>query len=111
MQGEIKPGDKILVMSTGRTHLVLDKVGVFTPKRTDLHDQLGAGEAPCINAVDQGRAWRAGGDTLTLPRACPAAEPLPGFQEMQAARCSRACIPVEADEYRGAARRAGEAAS
>ena len=34
MQGEIKPGDKILVMSTGRTHLV-DKVGVFTPKRKD----------------------------------------------------------------------------
>lgn len=30
MQGEIKPGSKIQVMSTGRTHLV-DKVGVFTP--------------------------------------------------------------------------------
>src|SRR5580765_6521234 len=41
MQGEIKPGDKLLVMSTGRTHLV-DAVGVFTPKRKNLA-KLGAG--------------------------------------------------------------------
>src|SRR5690349_16977438 len=32
MQGEIQPGDKLLVMSTGRSHEV-DQVGVFTPKR------------------------------------------------------------------------------
>ena len=32
VQGEIKSGDKLLVMSTGRTHQV-DGVGVFTPKR------------------------------------------------------------------------------
>src|SRR3954470_21600388 len=47
MQGELIPGTKMLVMSTGRTHLV-DKVGVFTPKRTELQ-KLGAGEVGWIN--------------------------------------------------------------
>ncbi|KRG63304.1 elongation factor 4, partial [Stenotrophomonas chelatiphaga] len=35
MQGEIKAGDKLQVMSTGRNHQV-DNVGVFTPKRKVL---------------------------------------------------------------------------
>src|SRR4029079_11128378 len=48
MQGEIKPGAKIQVMSTGRTHLV-DDVGVFTPKRKQL-GKLGAGEVGWLNA-------------------------------------------------------------
>src|SRR5690606_29759357 len=42
MQGEIRPRDKLLVMSTGRSHEV-DGVGVFTPKRTP-RSQLAAGE-------------------------------------------------------------------
>src|SRR5690606_2475656 len=40
MQGEIRKDDKLLVMSTGRSHEV-DNVGVFTPKRKVL-DKLGA---------------------------------------------------------------------
>jgi GTP-binding protein LepA len=42
MQGEIKPGDKILVMSTGRTHQV-DKVGVFTPSARSCQAGRGRG--------------------------------------------------------------------
>ncbi|NEK65509.1 MAG: elongation factor 4, partial [Xanthomonas perforans] len=80
MQGEIKPGSKILVMSTGRTHLV-DKVGVFTPKRKELA-ALGAGEVGWINASIKDVHGAPVGDTLTLA-ADPAPHALPGFQEMQ----------------------------
>ncbi len=58
MQGEIKPGDKILVMSTGRVHQV-DDVGVFTPKRK-IAGQAGLGRGGLDQRLDQGRAWRAG---------------------------------------------------
>jgi len=95
MQGEIKPGDKILVMSTGRTHLV-DKVGVFTPKRTDL-PKLGAGEVGWINASIKDVHGAPVGDTLTSASR-PAAKPLPGFQEMKP-RVFAGLFPVESDEY------------
>src|SRR5689334_13403712 len=48
MQGEIKPGDKLLVMSTGRSHQV-EGVGVFTPKRKPL-PALRAGEVGWVTA-------------------------------------------------------------
>ena len=95
MQGEIKPGDKILVMSTGRTHLV-DKVGVFTPKRKDL-PKLGAGEVGWINASIKDVHGAPVGDTLTLA-SLPAAQPLPGFQEMKP-RVFAGLFPVDSDEY------------
>ena len=95
MQGEIRPGDKILVMSTGRTHLV-DKVGVFTPKRTDL-PKLGAGEVGWINASIKDVHGAPVGDTLTLA-SLPADKPLPGFQEMQP-RVFAGLFPVDSDDY------------
>ncbi len=94
MQGEIVPGTKILVMSTGRTHLV-DKVGVFTPKRKDL-PKLGAGEVGWINASIKDVHGAPVGDTLTLA-SDPAAKPLPGFQEMQP-RVFAGLFPVDADD-------------
>ncbi len=95
MQGEIKPGDKILVMSTGRWHLV-DKVGVFTPKRKDM-PILRAGEVGWINASIKDVHGAPVGDTLTL-LADPAPSPLPGFQEMQP-RVFAGLFPVDADDY------------
>ncbi|QOY62133.1 elongation factor 4 [Lysobacter sp. H21R4] len=95
MQGEIKPGDKILVMSTGRWHLV-DKVGVFTPKRKDM-PVLRAGEVGWINASIKDVHGAPVGDTLTL-LADPAPSPLPGFQEMQP-RVFAGLFPVDADDY------------
>jgi GTP-binding protein LepA len=95
MQGEIKPGDKILVMSTGRTHLV-DDVGVFTPKRKKL-DKLSAGEVGWINASIKDVHGAPVGDTLTLAGK-PAEEPLPGFQTMQP-RVFAGLFPVSADDY------------
>lgn len=95
MQGEIKPGDKVLVMSTGRTHQV-DKVGVFTPKRKDL-PKLGAGEVGWIHASIKDVHGAPVGDTLTLA-GDPAAKPLPGFQEMQP-RVFAGLFPVDAEDY------------
>ncbi|UPG91939.1 translation elongation factor 4 [Luteibacter aegosomaticola] len=95
MQGEIKPGDKILVMSTGRTHLV-DDVGVFTPKRKKL-EKLSAGEVGWINASIKDVHGAPVGDTLTLAGK-PAEEPLPGFQTMQP-RVFAGLFPVSADDY------------
>ncbi|SFW19569.1 translation elongation factor 4 [Luteibacter sp. UNCMF366Tsu5.1] len=95
MQGEIRPGDKILVMSTGRTHLV-DDVGVFTPKRKKL-DRLAAGEVGWINASIKDVHGAPVGDTLTHAGK-PAEEPLPGFQTMQP-RVFAGLFPVSADDY------------
>ncbi|HMB57043.1 MAG TPA: translation elongation factor 4 [Arenimonas sp.] len=95
MQGEIKPGDKILVMSTGRVHQV-DDVGVFTPKRKSLV-KLGSGEVGWINASIKDVHGAPVGDTLTLA-ANPASEALPGFQKMQS-RVFAGLFPVDADEY------------
>ena len=95
MQGQIRPGDKILVMSTGRTHEV-DKVGVFTPKRKEL-PVLKAGEVGWITASIKDVHGAPVGDTLTLA-ADPAPAPLPGFQEMQP-RVFAGLFPVNAEDY------------
>ena len=95
MQGEIKPGDKILVMTTGRVHQV-DAVGVFTPKRKELA-KLGAGEVGWVNASIKDVHGAPVGDTLTLA-ANPATEALPGFQKMQS-RVFAGLFPVDAEDY------------
>ena len=95
MQGEIKPGDKLLVMSTGRAHEV-SEVGVFTPKRKKL-DKLAAGEVGWITASIKDVHGAPVGDTLTLAGK-PASHPLPGFQTMQP-RVFAGLFPVAADDY------------
>ncbi|MFA5589779.1 MAG: translation elongation factor 4 [Lysobacteraceae bacterium] len=95
MQGEIKAGDKLLVMSTGRVHQV-DQVGVFTPKRKVVA-KLGPGEAGWMTASIKDVHGAPVGDTLTLA-AAPAEEPLPGFQEMQP-RVFAGLFPIDADDY------------
>ena len=95
MQGEIKPGDKLLVMSTGRTHEV-SEVGVFTPKRKKL-EKLSSGEVGWITAAIKDVHGAPVGDTLTSASK-PAAHPLPGFQTMQP-RVFAGLFPVSADDY------------
>ena len=95
MQGEIRKGDKILVMSTGRTHEV-DAVGVFTPKRKNK-DALLPGEVGWINASIKDVHGAPVGDTLTSARD-PATKPLPGFQTMQP-RVFAGLFPSAADDY------------
>ncbi len=95
MQGEIRSGDKILVMSTGRSHEV-DQVGVFTPKRK-VTGRLGPGEVGFICASIKDVHGAPVGDTLTLAGK-PASEALPGFQEMQP-RVFAGLFPVDAEDY------------
>ncbi len=95
MQGEIKTGDKIKVMTTGRVHQV-DQAGIFTPKRK-VTGRLGPGDVGWVTASIKDVHGAPVGDTLTLA-ANPAAEPLPGFQEMQP-RVFAGLFPVESDDY------------
>ncbi|HUH29816.1 MAG TPA: translation elongation factor 4 [Rhodanobacter sp.] len=95
MQGEIRPGDKLLVMSTGRTHEVAE-VGVFTPRRKKL-DHLGPGEVGWINAAIKDVHGAPVGDTLTQAGK-PASKPLPGFQKVQP-RVFAGLFPVSSDDY------------
>jgi GTP-binding protein LepA len=95
MQGEVRSGAKLLVMSTGRTHQV-DGVGVFTPKRK-VTGKLSAGEVGWITASIKDVHGAPVGDTLTLA-GDPAPGPLPGFQEMQP-RVFAGLFPVNAEDY------------
>lgn len=95
MQGELVPGAKMLVMSTGRTHLI-DSVGVFTPKRKPLA-KLAAGEVGWITASIKDVHGAPVGDTLTSA-SDPAEKPLPGFQTVQP-RVFAGLFPVDAEDY------------
>ncbi|MEO9080097.1 MAG: translation elongation factor 4, partial [Rhodanobacter sp.] len=95
MQGEIRPGDKLLVMSTGRTHEVAE-VGIFTPRRKKL-ECLGPGEVGWINAAIKDVHGAPVGDTLTQAGK-PAAKPLPGFLKIQP-RVFSGLFPVSSDDY------------
>ena len=77
IDGVLSKGMKVQMMSTGTLHDI-DRVGVFTPKRT-MMDSLGPGEIGFLTASIKSVADCKVGDTLTNARA-GAAEPLPGFQ-------------------------------
>jgi len=95
MQGTLKRKDKMLVMSTGRTHMV-DGVGIFTPKREDT-DLLTAGEVGYVIAGIKDIYGAPVGDTLTTAHK-PCDEPLEGFKEIQP-RVFAGLFPVSSDDY------------
>ncbi|MEO1968117.1 MAG: translation elongation factor 4 [Sphingomonadaceae bacterium] len=80
LDGAIKKGLPVRFMQGGTEHLV-DRVGCFTPKRTDL-PELGPGEIGFITAqikeVEQARV----GDTITTVKG-GATQALPGYKEVQ----------------------------
>jgi len=94
-QGQIKKGQKILVMSTGRTHLV-DKVSIFTPKRVDVAE-LKAGEVGCVISGIKDIDGVPVGDTLTSADK-PAGKPLPGFKPIQP-QVFAGLFPTSSDDY------------
>ncbi|MEE8379959.1 MAG: translation elongation factor 4 [Gammaproteobacteria bacterium] len=94
-QGTIKKKQKILVMTTGRTHQV-DHVGVFNPKRFDT-GVLSAGEVGYIIAGIKEIEGAPVGDTLTLADN-PAEEPLPGFKPVQP-QVFAGVFPISAEDY------------
>lgn len=93
--GEMKIGDKIRVMSTGRAYNV-DDLGVFTPKR-EPRTILSAGEVGYVIASIKDIYGAPVGDTITLDRN-PASEALPGFKKVQP-KVYAGLFPVSADDY------------
>jgi GTP-binding protein LepA len=84
-------------MAIGRQYLV-DKVGVFTPKRNDK-TQLSAGDVGYVIAGIKEIDGAKVGDTFTHMNN-PAKEALPGFKEVQP-RVFAGLFPVSADDYEG----------
>ena len=80
IDGTLKKGQKIRMMSTGATHLV-DQVGVFRPKRGTV-DALGPGEIGYFTAAIKQVADTRVGDTVTEDRV-PCADILDGFKPSQ----------------------------
>ncbi len=95
INGTLRPKEKILLMATGSQHLV-ESVGVFTPKSLS-RESLSAGQVGFIIAgIKELKAAKVG-DTITLVSR-PAAEPLPGFKEVQP-QVFAGLFPVEANQY------------
>ena len=95
MHGELKVGDKIMVMSTGRAHTI-DELGVFTPKRV-LRQMLSTGQVGFLCASIKDVHGAPVGDTITLANN-PAAEALPGFQTIKP-RVFAGLFPVDGEDY------------
>jgi len=95
VDGELKPKDKILLMSTGAQHLC-EQVGVFTPK-SEQRPALKAGEVGfVISGIKELKSAKVG-DTITLAERT-AAQPLPGFKEIKP-QVFAGLYPVEANQY------------
>ena len=93
--GTLRAKDRILLMSTGAQHPV-ENLGVFSP-RSVSRPSLSAGEVGFIIAGIKELQSAKVGDTVTLA-AKPAAEPLPGFKEVQP-QVFAGLFPVEANQY------------
>ncbi|CAN5440447.1 translation elongation factor 4 [soil metagenome] len=95
INGTLRPKDRILLMATNSPHLV-ESVGVFTPKSVS-RESLSAGQVGFIIAgIKELKAAKVG-DTVTL-QGKPAAQPLPGFKEVQP-QVFAGLFPVEANQY------------
>ena len=80
IDGSIKKGQEIQFMAAGTKHLV-DRVGCMRPK-LEILPEIAAGEVGIITAQIKEVAQTRVGDTITDAKR-PAAEPLPGFKEVQ----------------------------
>lgn len=95
VDGVLKPKDKIRMMATKTTYLC-EQVGVFTPKSRQ-RPTLSAGEVGFIIAGIKELTSAKVGDTITLADK-PAAEPLPGFQEVKP-QVFAGLYPVESNQF------------
>src|ERR1700730_7307323 len=95
MNGRLKSGDKMRVVSTGRSHLV-DRLGRFTPKSV-VESELPAGDVGFVVAGIREIDGAPVGDTITLENR-PAAAPLPGFKQIKPRVFAGLC-PVNSEGY------------
>ena len=95
VDGRVKLGDMVRLMSTGKEYEVL-RLGVFSPEATDVKE-LHAGEVGFLCGSIKSLGDARVGDTITLA-ANPATEPVPGFKEVQPmVFCG--LYPSESDDY------------
>jgi GTP-binding protein LepA len=95
VQGEIKKGDKIVVKSLGRAHVV-DDVGAFTPKPT-VRPVLAAGEVGYVIAGIKDIRGAPVGDTL-VHAAHQDTPQLPGFTRVKP-QVFAGLFPVSSDDF------------
>lgn len=93
--GSLAKGDKVTVMSTGRSYIA-DDLGTFTPKRKPK-DSLECGQVGYIIAGIKDIEGAPIGDTITLTKD-QAKEVLPGFEKAQP-KVFSGLFPVESDDY------------
>ncbi|GAX46470.1 translation elongation factor 4 [Pseudolactococcus reticulitermitis] len=95
MDGIVKPGDKIQLMSNGKTFDVTE-VGIFTPK-TVGREFLATGDVGYIAAAIKTVADTRVGDTITLAEN-PAEEPLHGYKQLNP-MVFAGIYPIESNKY------------
>ncbi len=95
VNGTLKKGEKIRVMSTGRDYEVT-MIAVNTPKRV-FKDLIECGEVGMIVAGIKDIFGAPVGDTLTLAGK-PCEAPLPGFRQVQP-RVFAGMFPIDAEDF------------
>ena len=94
-EGKLQKGMRMRLWSNNQVYIA-ESLGIFTPKPVEV-DELSAGEVgyviPNIKRISDTRI----GDTIT-DHARPAAEPLPGFQEIKP-MVFAGLYPVDADHH------------
>ena len=93
--GVLKKGEKILIKSSGRTHVV-DRLRIFTPKMTDTKE-LKAGEVGFICASIKEIKGAPVGDTITAHNTPDVAQ-LPGFKKVKP-QVYAGLFPVTSDDF------------
>ena len=93
--GTLNKGDRLLVKSTGKVHIV-DEVGRFTPKR-EASQGLQAGEVGYVVAGIKDIHGAPVGDTLVSAKA-PDVEQLPGFARVKP-QVYAGLFPVSSDDF------------
>ena len=95
IDGRLRRGMVMKMMATGAEHVV-DRVGVFTPKKTPVAE-LGPGEIGFLTAAIKEVADAKVGDTITAAKR-PCDTPLPGFKPSRAVVfCG--LFPADAADY------------
>ncbi len=94
-EGTVRPGDRILMMAGGKTFEV-QEVGVLQPQMVPA-EALAAGQVGYLTAVIKGMTDCRVGDTITHADR-PAAEPLPGYREVQP-MVFAGLYPVNSDDH------------